>query len=79
MGNAHYTQTGEVERYVDTTTGQLIKVRIPRRLTKIEQMNYEKSQPQVWLCTQYTFSPVATGALVGLAPKQSSKPPQMET
>jgi len=42
-GERSHTLIGRVDRYVDTTIGQLTKLRVPCRLTKIEHMNQEKS------------------------------------
>jgi len=40
-----------VELYVDKTIGQLTKVRTPRSILKIEQMNYKNSLQPIYLCT----------------------------
>ena len=40
---SYINRTSGVDRYVDMTIGQLFKVRVPCRLTKIEHLKQEKS------------------------------------
>jgi len=42
--------------HLDTTIGQLTKIRIPRRFKKIEQVNYENLSKQIYLCIQYSLA-----------------------